>query len=175
MAKKNKYNKTYNYVAIGLAIVLIILLVVNIYVQVREYYDENEPKVLEIKQLFIDFFKYHKNNGKVWNKPLDKLNTIDLFNSVKLYKGDESYTINKEKIFLCLKDENQEYYKNNMLIYVLAHELCHVLCDSVGHTQEFYEINNAFLEEIQQPCGNPPKKLYDPDLGIILNYCKHNK
>ena len=44
-------------------------------------------------------------------------------NSVALYKGNKSYTLNKEKIFICLKDENNKYYNFNMLIISDTHIL----------------------------------------------------
>ena len=41
---------------------------------------------------------------------------------------------------MCLKDKNGKYYDDNMLNYVALHELAHVLCDEIGHTDKFYAI-----------------------------------
>ena len=63
---------------------------------------------------------------------------------VRLYKGNKSYTINKKKIYLCLKDKNDEYYSVNMLTYVFLHEFAHVKCDELGHTEKF---NTIFYQQ----------------------------
>ena len=39
-----------------------------------------------------------------------------------------------------MKDPQGQYYSENMLIYVLAHEYAHCLAKSIGHTDEFHEI-----------------------------------
>ena len=39
------------------------------------------------------------------------------------------------------------YYNDDILLYVLVHEICHVLCPNIGHTPEFNNIFEALLEE----------------------------
>ena len=73
--------------------------------------------------------------------------------------------INKSKIFICLRDENDNYYPDNMLIFVILHEFSHVICKSVGHTDEF----NAIFDEVLQLATE--KGVYDPSQPIILDYC----
>ena len=90
-------------------------------------------------------------------------------NEVVLYKGDKSYTINKYKIHLCLFDENGNYYPNNTLIYVLAHELAHVInTKNIGHTQEFHDIFDELLEFLSE------KEIYNPSVPVPLSYCTYN-
>lgn len=86
---------------------------------------------------------------------------------IDLYKGSKSYTLNKSSIYICLKDKHGKYYSRNMLCYVLLHEYAHVLCESVGHTPEFYEIFNTLLQKAAK------KKLYDPSIPPVENYCGH--
>tara|TARA_Y100001937_G_C6977516_1_gene266176 strand:- start:145 stop:603 length:459 start_codon:yes stop_codon:yes gene_type:complete len=84
----------------------------------------------------------------------------------------KSYTINKKKIHLCIKDENGQYYNDNMLVYVSLHELAHVLCDEVGHTPKFWAMFDALLEEAERiidPVTNKP--VYDPKGKIDTEYC----
>jgi hypothetical protein len=88
-----------------------------------------------------------------------------LVNELEIYVGDKSYTINKEKIFLCLKDKNEKYYDSNMLVYVLLHELSHVLNDEVGHGEKFQRIFNEVLEKATE------EGIYDPNKPLIQNYC----
>ena len=68
-------------------------------------------------------------------------------NQITLNSSDKSYTLNKSDIYLCLKEPDGEYYNKNMLIMVAIHELAHVLCKSVGHTNEFWTIYDELLEK----------------------------
>lgn len=92
----------------------------------------------------------------------------EIVSSIKFYEGNKSYTINKQKIFLCLKDENKEYYDFNMLVYVALHELSHVLCDEIGHTPKFHSIFKNVLTKAES------MNIYDPNKPIIMNYCGHH-
>ena len=56
-----------------------------------------------------------------------------------------------------------------MLLYVLLHEISHVICDEVGHTEKFSEIFDAVLEEATK------MKIYDPNIPIINDYCQYEK
>ena len=88
-------------------------------------------------------------------------------NTVILLKGKKSYTINKKKIHLCLFDKEGKYYDKNMLIYVTLHELAHVRCDEVGHTDKFHNIFTDILDTAAR------KGIYDPKKPIIKNYCEY--
>ena len=129
--------------------ILIIVVIVCIglwaaYKQVKEHYAQDDPKLQELQKIFTDFF----NSKSDWEPPLDMLNKRHVMDEVKLYRGEKSYTINKEKIFLCMKDRKGQYYSNNILIYVLGHEIAHSLCDEVGHTEKFHIIFEALLEQL---------------------------
>ena len=86
---------------------------------------------------------------------------------LEFYESNKSYTLNKQKVHLCLKDANGDYYNENMLTYVALHELAHVLCDEVGHTAKFYKIFDDLLDRAYD------KGLYDPSIPIIQDYCIH--
>lgn len=88
------------------------------------------------------------------------------FKDVKIFRGDKSYTINKEKVYICTKDHNNEYYEDNMLIYVLLHEMAHVLNDTIGHTPEFFEK----FDELKTKAIE--LSIYDPTIPIDPNYCE---
>lgn len=84
---------------------------------------------------------------------------------LEFFQDDKSYTINKQRIHLCLKDERQQYYPMNMLMYVAIHELAHVLCDEIGHTPKFHDIFSTLLRRATE------LDIYDPNIPILQNYC----
>jgi len=53
-----------------------------------------------------------------------------------------SYSVNKgEKIVFCLrsKETEQELHDFNTITFVALHELAHLMTESIGHTQEFWD------------------------------------
>lgn len=149
-------------IAVLLAFVLLALAGYLVYKQVREHHLQDDPVLLELKETLRPFFK----SDRYWSPPLEKLNNIDdLMEEIKLFRGNKSYTINKEKVYICLKDDNQKYYNTNMLMFVLLHELAHVLCDEIGHTEKFHEIFDALILEASKD------GIYNPSIPIIDDYC----
>jgi hypothetical protein len=141
----------------------VILLCLAIFKQVENYEKQDDPELNKLKDIFYNFF----NQEKYWTGNLSMLNNRNIMNEINLYKGSKSYTINKQNIYMCLKDENGSYYPQNMLIYVLAHEFAHVLCNSIGHTEEFHNIFDDLMAELIKD------GFYDPKEEIILDYCEH--
>lgn len=134
------------YIGYILSIILIGILLYALKQQISEYTLQDDPMLYTLKEVL---------------KPVHPI--ID---ELKLYKGDKSFTINKDKIFLCLYDKNGNYYPLNMLIYVLLHEVSHRINDvDVGHTPEFHRIFNELLEKATQ-IG-----VYNPSIPVIQNYC----
>lgn len=90
------------------------------------------------------------------------------FENVRIYEGNKSYTVNKRRVYICLKDENGRYYPRNMLVYVILHEYAHILCDEVGHTPKFFDIFHQLLKRAESV------ELYDSRIPPIKNYCGHS-
>lgn len=90
----------------------------------------------------------------------------DIFNVIKLNKGNKSYTLNKEIIYICVKDEKGEYYPMNSLVHVILHEVAHMLnTKDVGHTKEWQKIFNDLLKKAEE------KQVYNPAIPMVSNYC----
>lgn len=85
-------------------------------------------------------------------------------NKISVTSDTSSYTLNKEKMHLCVKDTKGRYFNKNMLFYVALHELAHVICDEIGHTEKFNRIFDSLLERAVD-IG-----LYRPDIPPSLNY-----
>ena len=116
--------------------------------RIREQYLSNDPMLHQLRDLILPICPEAKD--------------------LKLFKGEKSYTINKEKIYLCLKDENDSYYSTNMLVYVLLHEIAHMRNKSdIGHTKNFYDIFNDLLSKAKE------RGIYDPDIPPVEDYCIH--
>jgi hypothetical protein len=143
-------NDTDNKSVLIIGIVIIALFVLSIACnRIREKYLEDDPMLVELKNTLQECFPE--------------------INNTILLKGKKSYTINKKRIHLCLKDENGQYYDKNMLLYVTIHELAHVLCDEVGHTDKFYQIFDTLLDRAHN------HGIYDKHKPLIRDYCEYSK
>ena len=157
-----KYLNALTILGIVIIFVIIIKSAIN---RSEEYKLQDDPKLEELKQIISPMF-----DGRVeYSGILEELNQKDVLNEIELYRGEKSYTINKRKIFLCLRDEKGEYYPDLQLIFVLLHELGHVLCKEVGHTQQFNDIFDALLDQADD------MGIYDKDFPIIMDYCLYKK
>ena len=85
-------------------------------------------------------------------------------NNIKLMKGNESATINKYRVYLCTDYEGKSY-DDNMLTYVLLHELAHVLTPEIGHGDLFRGTFEKLLDRAKVA------NLYDDSLAKPSNYC----
>lgn len=135
-------------ITIFISLLIIIITVYLIYNQIVEFHLQDDPMLYTLKEVLV---------------PL-----LDFYNikNLKLYKADKSFTINKERIFLCLYDEKGEYYPLNMLIYVILHEIAHYLNkDDIGHTEKFH----MKFEEVLNTAIT--FGIFNPNIPVIKNYC----
>lgn len=94
----------------------------------------------EKKTKFNEYTKYIKNICK-------KAKTIKICESISDNKTT-SYTVNKgDKIVLCLRSKQTgKIHDINLLMYVVIHELSHIACPEIGHTELFKQIFKMLLE-----------------------------
>jgi len=138
--------QTLSSMALSVAILLIFVYVIfRSMIRVKEWYDSQDPML------------------KVLQERLQKVDPMA--DRVRFFRGSKRYTINKQKVYLCLYDERNEYYPMNMLMYVALHELAHCLCKEIGHTESFFEIFRKLLKKAEEV------GVYDPDIPPIDNYC----
>ena len=61
-----------------------------------------------------------------------------------------SYAVNKgEKIALCIRHIDKTFMDDNTILFVIIHELGHVMSLSVGHTEEFWSNMKFLLEQAE--------------------------
>ena len=164
-----------NFLLLLQLIVLVHIIYLLNYNKINPYIQENffiksdpvcdDPKLHSLKDklkpMFAEDVKY--------DGVLKNINKKRVLHDLSLCKGEKSFTINKEDIFLCLKDENGSYYNDNMLIYVLLHEVAHHLTSSIGHTKEFHEKFEVLLKKAIE------MGIYDPSIPTVKNYCNYKK
>tara|TARA_B100000686_G_scaffold354339_1_gene464036 strand:+ start:4254 stop:4820 length:567 start_codon:yes stop_codon:yes gene_type:complete len=62
-----------------------------------------------------------------------------------------SYSVNKgEKISLCIRKLDNTFIENNTILFVVIHELAHVMTEEVGHTDLFWSNMKYLLEEAEK-------------------------
>ncbi len=135
-----------------LVVCLLVALFSLAFLQVREEFAMSDPKLNEIHKVLIE---------------LEPQVARDL----TLYEGNKSYTVNKEKMTLCLKEPGtQKYYDDNTLRYVAIHELAHAAnLTDVGHTPAFYRKFDELLDRAAR------MGLYNPNQPIPDNYCNYKR
>ena len=107
----------------------------------------------EIRNDLINLCIFIKNKGEKVDDVNRFFNRLNPDNIIEAPDDDEntSYCINKgEEIAICLrhKTDNTKFHDKNTIIYVILHELAHVMSVSIGHNEEFMEnfrflLNNA--------------------------------
>jgi len=92
------------------------------------------------------------------------------FEKIRIEVSDESFTEDKAVIYLCIYDKDtNNIYEMNTLMYVVLHELAHVLNkEDYGHTENFYTIFDKLL------CRAMEKGIYDRTKPHKDFYCGVN-
>lgn len=120
---------------------------INLCLYISDNYKEYEN--VNIDEINRFFYRLHPDN--IIEAPDDKENT--------------SYCINKgEEIAICLrhKNDNNKLHIKNTIIYVILHELSHVMSVTIGHNDEFMT-NFKFLL----------KAAIDAKIWKKINYSKY--
>ena len=134
----------------------------------------NDPYVHELKAIVVNWLD---TRVEPWPPLLDCLNTHKKkhIHTLEMCRGKSSYTLDKEKVYLCVKDKNGEYYDKNTMMHVILHEFAHSLCDEIGHTKSFDDIFNCLMNEAHEStCENQKHKcgrIYDKDVEFPGDYC----
>lgn len=96
---------------------------------------------------------------------LEPLSRRQIMKEISFEEGHKSFTENKQRVTLCLRNQFGEFYDQNSLMYVALHELAHVLNDELQHTAKFKRIFDALLQHAAK------NGKYDPSKAFVKNYC----
>jgi hypothetical protein len=96
---------------------------------------------------------------------LAPLNIRDYRKIINIQEGYSSFTENKTKIVLCMRDANGNLYSFNSLMYVLLHEISHVINDELHHTSKFQNIFRDLLKLAEE------RGYYDSNIPFVSQYC----
>ena len=109
--------------------------------------------------IFIMFMVYNKENDvEMYSIEVQLLAVRNKLIDTKtpLYEGSTTYTMNKNSIYMCMKDKNDEYFDIETLTYVYIHELAHVITNSYSgtvkspHDQKFIDNFDMLLNKADQ-------------------------
>lgn len=114
----------------------------------QEAADSLANLVKDMKQLIAYLKKKHPNEPSV--KRLVKNFNEDDISEGSPTSGYTSYTINKGKMILCIRQKNKQktlIKDRNLLRYVVFHELGHIASKSIGHNEEFWKTFKFIIRE----------------------------
>jgi len=104
-------------------------------------------KLAEINQKIIKLLDSLDPEDRDGIDTLKKRYDPDQLSETGLGAKYTSYSVNKgEKISICVRDPGNTFIGDNIIIFVVIHELAHVMTTSIGHTDEFWD-NMAYLLE----------------------------
>ena len=127
---------------------------------VRENFDkDNAAETLyklrqNLKNLII-FIENNSENDKEFSIYKENINLIkNKIDNVIIKETPEtssysSYSVNKgEELYLCIRSKKtNEIHDINDLLYVAIHEIAHIGCPEIGHTNLFFKINLYLLNK----------------------------
>jgi hypothetical protein len=86
--------------------------------------------------------------------------------------SNQSFTEDKLRVYLCLYDENGQYYDINMLMYVALHELAHAISYQVDPAHKTDEFKNNFKMLLDKAASIG---VYDKSKPLNYSYCPKSK
>ena len=124
--------------------------------QVQNLSDKQDAANLmaEIHQNLETLINHYKSDPATMADPRVKV-MIERFNPNNMMENDinegsTSYSENKgEKIVVCLREKTQGYplVDENTIMFVILHEMAHLMTTTVGHTPEFWTNFRRILQD----------------------------
>jgi len=130
----------------------------NYYVRNDNDKDKAVTTLYELRQnikKLINFIEENSENCKEYEIYKENINLIkNNIDSVIIKETPKtssytSYSVNKgEELYLCIRSKKtNEIHDINDLLYVAIHEIAHIGCPEIGHTNLFFKINLYLLKK----------------------------
>ena len=131
---------------------------INYYVRNNNDKGEAASILCELRQKIKKLIKFIEKNDsndeeyKIYKENINLIkNKIDFvkFKETPKTSNYTSYSVNKgEELFLCIRSKKtNEIHDINDLLYVAIHEIAHIGCPEIGHTNLFFKINLYLLKK----------------------------
>ena len=121
---------------------------------------ESAVKVMsEIRSNLVKLHEHYKDTpGLAQDPPVGRFIarfTPDVFVENDMSSEDTSYSENKgQKIVVCLRDKTKApkypVIDKNTVMFVMLHEMAHLMTETIGHTQEFWNNFKRILHDAVQ-------------------------
>jgi len=156
----------------------------NYYVRSNNDKDKAVDILCELRQKIKKLINFiEENNDEEYKIYKENINLIkNKIDDVKIKETPKtsnytSYSVNKgEELFLCIRSKKtNEIHDINDLLYVAIHEIAHIGCPEIGHTNLFFKINLYLLKKAVEfnlynydNYNNNPKEYCGIDLNNSL-------
>ena len=130
----------------------------NYYVRNQQDKDDAVKILSDLRQnlkKLINFIEENSVNDKEYYMYKDNINSIKnkidevIIKETPSNSSYTSYSVNKgEELYLCIRSKNtNKIHDINDLLYVAIHEIAHIGCPEIGHTDLFFKINLYLLKK----------------------------
>ena len=110
-------------------------------------------KLAEINKKIVQLIESLRKEDRTGIHRLKQRYNPDQLSETGLDAKYTSYSVNKgERISICVRQEDNTFIDDNIIIFVFIHELAHVMTEEVGHTKKFWD-NMAYLLEKGEQIG----------------------
>tara|TARA_B100000902_G_scaffold395219_1_gene453317 strand:+ start:812 stop:1381 length:570 start_codon:yes stop_codon:yes gene_type:complete len=106
----------------------------------------------DINREIIKFINYLKNDKDEKIKRICDRYNPDTFGENLDHKSYQAYSLNKgDKIVICVRDKDGNLIRDkNTMIFVMIHELAHIMTVENGHPPIFWENMNILLKKAEK-------------------------
>ena len=124
----------------------------------REYRIADSPDRQEAADLLADvnrdiikFVDYLRNNSDEHIQRICNRYNPDKFGENLAYKSYKAYSVNKgQEIVICIRKDGKLIKDKNTMLFVLIHELAHIMTVENGHPPIFWENMGKLLKEAEK-------------------------
>ena len=112
-------------------LVVIIVIIVSLFTTKDSYLESMRPMIYQI--LLTSLIKDEISGLNIKH--------IDMFDNIQFRKSkDKTFTIDKQKIYIVTERISGRPYNQDTILFVLLHEVAHILSPDEHHTKTFFEI-----------------------------------